>query len=406
MDCIAKLKAGVMHEALVGPDRSNSVLMTIPGGIQFPVKRTFGPTAEGLMWFEIASPEGPGWLPGSAVDVSGEGCPQPEREEEQPVLTLNTAAVAPVQVTATEATTTPDATAAVVSTLEGTPQVAPVVAVPALSEKTFKVVVMSDNGVRVRSAADTNASVLVEGLRKGLEAIYLETNAAGDWVKVKLYDKNQTEGWMTAQYAQIQDVVEKQVSPNIAVAPDLALIDVPYHSQEDADAKAAWSDCGPTSLRMIIGWNAVRQGKVNPPDLTIDQVVKTVGIGAKEFSSFRQLIPAARTYGLEMYHTNQATIPRIKREVDAGRPTLQLVRYGSFSGRMFQRFTAGHFLVVVGYTDTHIIVNDPYWGDPRRDEGHNFHIPLTEFEHAIGPEGSALAGNMPYQALFLDTRSL
>lgn len=376
MDCIAKLKPGGMYEALVGPDPSNSVLMRVPGGIQFPVKRTFGPK-DGIMWYELATPQGPGWLNQSQLNLIGDGCPQPEVQDE--ALSLDLAQPPAV---------TPPATARV------------------LGEFALKLAIVNDNGVRVRQSPDANGAVLHPGLRKGTEAEWLESSTDGAWHKVRLYSyPERIEGWITAEFANLQELTEKIASVNQSVQPGEVILDVPYHSQEDTDAKYAWADCGPTSMRMIIAWNAVRQGLPNP-ELTIDEVSRTVGIGPKEFSHFAMLIPAGRKFGLEFYHTNQATIPRIKREIDAGRPVLQLVRYGSYSGRQHTRFTAGHFMVVTGYNDTHMIVNDPYWAAPRREEGQYWQIPLAEFEHSIGPEGSALAGNMPYQALFLDPRAL
>lgn len=376
MPCIAKLKPGAMHNALAGPDGSNTVLMQIPGGIQFPVKKSFVQQDDGQTWYEINTPQGPGWLRADALALTGDDCPKPDDNSE--ALTLDKS-----QPPAVKAET-----------------------VTVLGEKTLKIATMNDNGVRVRDVPSVPSNVLHPGLRRGTEAVYLESNADGSWHKIRLYTYPEAiEGWATAEYIDVEEVIEKQVSRNISTNAGEVILDVPYHSQEDATAKAAWADCGPTSLRMILAWNEVRNGRPDL-DITVDDVTSTVGIGPKQFSSFGMLIPAARHFGLEMYHSNQATIPRIKREIDAGRPTLQLVHYGSFSQRMHKRFTSGHFLVVTGYNDTHIIVNDPYWKPPRREEGHHWAIPIHEFETSIGPVGSGKAGNMPYQALFLDPRAL
>lgn len=375
MSCLAKLKPGSMHNALVGPDGSNTVLMQIPGGIQFPVKRTFGPKDDGLSWYEIATPQGPGWLRSDALDLIGDDCPKAEQNDVALTIDKST----PPQVKAETLTV--------------------------LGEKKLKIATINDDGVRVRDVPQVPSNVLHNGLRRGTEAEYIESSSDGSWHKIRLYDDRRTEGWATAEYIDVEEIVEKQVSRNLSTNPGEVILDVPYHSQEDATAKAAWADCGPTSLRMILGWNEVRNGRPDL-DITVDDITKTVGIGPKEFSHFSMLIPAARHYGLEMYHTNQATLARIKRELDAGRPTLQLVHYGSYSQRMHKRFSAGHFMVVAGYNDTHVIVNDPYWAPPRREEGHHWAIPIAEFENSIGPVGAGKMGNMPYQALFLDPRAL
>lgn len=381
MDCVARTKVGGPHNVYTGPDASNSVLTTTPGGIQFLVKRSFGPTEEGIIWYEVQTADGPGWLINDTVQVEGTEC----------------GGVA-------EEIVTPEMTEEEVGDLSESEQALeppPVV----LKECVFNLLTVVSNGLRVRTEPHDDASILVYGLRKGVEAEWLEQTDDLLWHRVRLFDSRQTEGWVSAEYTRVDTITERQVSPNISPNEGEVLVEVPYHSQEDIDAKYAWADCGPASLRMIIGWNAIRFGKPNP-DLTVDAVTKTVGIGPKQFSHFRQLIPAARKFGLEMFHTNQATLPRVKHEIDFGRPVLSLVQYGAFSERQHKKFTAGHFLVVTGYNSTHVIVNDPYWSGTRRDEGNGFAIPIDEFEYSIGPRGSRKAGNMPHQALFLDTRSL
>ena len=381
MNCIAKTLSGQQHNIFTGPDFTNTVLTTVPGGINFLVKRSFGPLDDGQYWYEIATPQGPGWLHSGTVEVTGEGCGQKKPQDE----------ITPVM-SSTETPSEPT-----VEAIEPPPLV--------LKQQIIRIVTVVSQGVCVRSEPKPEAMVLLPGLRNGVEAIWKESTPDGKWHKIDMYDDANTQGWVNAEYTRVADIIEKQVSPNVSTVAGEVLLDVPYHSQEDADAKYAWADCGPTSLRMIIAWNAHRFGLPNP-NITVDEIVRTVGIGPKDFSSFAQLIPAARKYGIEMYHTNQATLERVKRELDFGRPVVQLVRYGSFSQRQHQRFTSGHFLVVTGYNATHVYFNDPYWAGEQRNEGHNWAVPNEEFNHSIGPKGAGMAGNMPYQALFLTPSAL
>jgi hypothetical protein len=180
---------------------------------------------------------------------------------------------------------------------------------------------------------------------------------------------------------------------------DKVLLDVPYHSQEDGDARWAGADCGPACVRMLIGWNAVRQGQSNP-NLTLDEVSKATGMGRRRFSFPSQLVIVGENYGLKLAYRKDAKFPAVLAELDAGRPVISLIRYANLTGRQNQRFRGGHFVVVVGYNDSEIVLNDPDWWGSRRSEGAGFRVPRDEFEDAIGP-ASLRAGNNPYQAIFV-----
>jgi hypothetical protein len=57
-------------------------------------------------------------------------------------------------------------------------------------------------------------------------------------------------------------------------------------------------------------------------------------------------------------------------------------------------------VVVVGYNDREIILNDPDWWGSRRSEGAGCRVSRADFEAAIGPDNWK-AGNNPYQAVFV-----
>jgi hypothetical protein len=181
-------------------------------------------------------------------------------------------------------------------------------------------------------------------------------------------------------------------------------LDVPYHSQEDLDAKWAAADCGPTCVHMVIDWRAKVRGQPLP-NITTDQVSKNAGITPRSFSQFSNLMAAGNTYHLKLNYTRDAQLPRILAEIDAGRPVIMLIRYGNLSQRQNQAFGGGHFVVVIGYNSQEIILNDPDWWGTQRNNGAGFHVPRAEFEGAIGLD-LRKTGNEPYQGLFVDPSAI
>lgn len=194
------------------------------------------------------------------------------------------------------------------------------------------------------------------------------------------------------------------LTPRPPAARPRVMLNVPYHSQEDPDARWAAGDCGPACVRMLIGWNALRQGQPNLP-LSVDEVSQWTGMGPARFSFPAQLVRVAGRYGLKLVESRDATLKRVLAEVGAGRPVISLVRYGSISNRQNLGFRGGHFIVVVGYDDQYIYANDSDWWGDLRAQGAGLPIPRGEFERAIGVD-SWKAGNPPYWGVFVDPSAL
>jgi len=111
-------------------------------------------------------------------------------------------------------------------------------------------------------------------------------------------------------------------------------------------------------------------------------------------------VAAGEKYGLKLVYRQDAKLPVVLAELDAGRPVISLIRYANLKGRQNQRFRGGHFVVVVGYNEREIILNDPDWWGSKRGGGAGFRVPRAEFEGAIGLDNWK-AGNSPYQAVFV-----
>jgi ABC-type bacteriocin/lantibiotic exporter with double-glycine peptidase domain len=175
---------------------------------------------------------------------------------------------------------------------------------------------------------------------------------------------------------------------------------MPYISQEDVGAKAFANDCGPTCLAMMFAHYGLAR------NISVDRICRDIGIaprGKGSFAGLNQLIFAASKYGLKLKHHRPVALPEIVLEIDADRPVLALIHYGSLSRRQ-STFNGGHFVVVTGYDDSGLLVHDPDWWGSRRVEGEYLPVPYLEFATAFGPIGARKAGNLPSQALFVIPR--
>lgn len=114
---------------------------------------------------------------------------------------------------------------------------------------------------------------------------------------------------------------------------------VPYFSQRDYGGAQAWSICGCTSVAMVLKFYGIDK---DPNDV----------LAANGKASCQSPDGCANVYrknGLSSHSTTTGTYSEIKSHLDQGRP---VVIHGYFT-------SSGHIMVIVGYTDTHWICNDP-----------------------------------------------
>jgi hypothetical protein len=126
---------------------------------------------------------------------------------------------------------------------------------------------------------------------------------------------------------------------SIEVQPDEVSIDVPYYYQYD-NANEPGSTCGITSAAMLV--DTFDSGSVTP-----DSLYRTYG--KAQGQSPEGLAALYRSEGLAADWTYTGTRAEIRAHLDAGRP---VVVHGWWT-------TAGHVTVIVGYSDSDWIVNDP-----------------------------------------------
>lgn len=144
------------------------------------------------------------------------------------------------------------------------------------------------------------------------------------------------------------------------------LLTVEYKSQLDSDASASRNDCGPACLAMLLNAFGL--------PATTDAVFRRTGAPPDGYISMAQLVRVADSYGVPLEFRKGWQLGQLRAMLDLGRPLIALVHYGVFSrlqpGASTQSGFAGpHFLLVVGYHDEHVVVHDPLWSGPRRNEG-------------------------------------
>jgi len=171
-------------------------------------------------------------------------------------------------------------------------------------------------------------------------------------------------------------------------APDrileFVLLDVPYHSQHEADAQWFRKDCGPACVEMI--------GKSFNPNapVTTNEIMKHITAGVDRGVYVRELQAACgHFFDVDLDRYDPTDWRALKGWLEDGRPVIVLVHYGSFGMRIDRSYTAGHFMVVVGYDVIdyqgerveRAIVHDPdFYGDM---QSQGAFLPVTQ-DHFVG----------------------
>jgi hypothetical protein len=145
------------------------------------------------------------------------------------------------------------------------------------------------------------------------------------------------------------------------------VLDVPYRSQWDEDATKTTTDCGPACLAMLLDY----YGK----QVSINELFSATGVQPGRYVGFGQLQRVGRDHGVTFSYDTNLRLNDLKRWIDEGKPVIALVKYSYWSqiepGLSTQdTFTGPHFVVVVGYGEGNIYINDPNYWSPRREEGY------------------------------------
>jgi nucleoid-associated protein YgaU len=167
---------------------------------------------------------------------------------------------------------------------------------------------------------------------------------------------------------------------------------IPYKSQSDSDANDFRNDCGPACVAMILNGLGV--------NVSTNAVYRKTGAKANEYVSVSQMMNAAATYGIDFDYFYPWNLDDLKRSIMGGRAFIPLVHYGEWSrlGLTQSSFTGPHFVVVVGFDEHYVYVNDPLWKDGRRSEGEHKAWTYDQFKKAWG--NAHKDGNRDFSGIF------
>lgn len=179
-------------------------------------------------------------------------------------------------------------------------------------------------------------------------------------------------------------------------------LNVPYRSQWDQDAKNHETDCGPTSAAMILNAFGV--------DMNPDNFYSLIDTpkGPSDYTNFIELMTATKKKGVTMewksYIGPGEAWEKLKANMDTGKPMLALVKYQPWRAVTGNQFSGGHFVVIVGYDDQNVYMNDPLFGLwASRSKGDHYAMPLNTF---LNGWGGFPANENPNFACAIVTQSL
>lgn len=110
---------------------------------------------------------------------------------------------------------------------------------------------------------------------------------------------------------------------------------IPFYAQLE-------NQCGPASLAAVLNYYGV--------EVTPDSIASEIFSQSARGTLNLDMLIYARKKGLNAVQYN-GTFEDIKTNIDAGKPLIVLVDFGSFF------YSQNHFMVVTGYSDSGIIVN-------------------------------------------------
>ena len=175
------------------------------------------------------------------------------------------------------------------------------------------------------------------------------------------------------------------------------MLNVPYRSQEDPDARRFRNDCGPAVVAMLIDWQRQQHGQPIQP-VSIDDLSAETSLAQSDVGlDTTDVIALAAKHGVTLSLTGSLSIALITAEIDVGRPPFALISYVPLLGRENQGDKFGHFVLITGYDLNNIYLNDPDWwtqGSTNRDQGHNWQVPIAQFTLAMSQSPAPYQGGL------------
>ncbi|MEA3454648.1 MAG: VWA domain-containing protein, partial [Candidatus Caldatribacteriota bacterium] len=165
-------------------------------------------------------------------------------------------------------------------------------------------------------------------------------------------------------------------------------IPVPYITQVPPGEWTSTRNCGPASFLMVYCYHnkttPTEQGIRDINDWFVEKEIwsntnKYNGRGA----SPEELEKLAKEYGgfSESYRDTKWNLDKIEQEINAGRPVIVAVfgKIITMSGYERDLRKNGHWVVVRGFTETHVICNDPGFSEWHTPNGNGIRYPKEDF---------------------------
>ena len=156
------------------------------------------------------------------------------------------------------------------------------------------------------------------------------------------------------------------------------MLQVPYHSQEDADSREFGNDCGAACASMLLEWAG--KGRISVNKLAEETTLPSnrSGLNVKQVATLitQNGLPAQAVQGT-------ANFQAVQDQINAGHPVVALINYGPISERQNTADNFGHFVVVVGADSDSVYLNDPdFWGN-KMQYGAGLKVKASEFQRAL-----------------------
>lgn len=184
----------------------------------------------------------------------------------------------------------------------------------------------------------------------------------------------------------------------------MSILNVPYrsqiHTKPGADGSYGKGDCGPTTLVMELDALKI--------PATIDEVGRKMGKPEGYTSAnLREMQTVAGEYdvalGWHKFVTPATTLDwtKVNDLVNHGSPIIALVWYPLLPLRYDLRYNYGHYVLILGTTETQVVYHDPYW---KGEAGAYLKTGKAEFAKAWLTTG--IHSKTPAQGLYLKDRSV
>ena len=226
---------------------------------------------------------------------------------------------------------------------------------------------------------NTPLNVKIPGIPTNVK--FAKDAAWGKWGQILL---NGVQGWTHLDYVRFVET--------LPIENPIKMLDVPFYSQDDAWSNRFRNDSGPACALMLVQHQLKQHGLKPMAALTVDRLAADTPLNVNDqpqsLSDITQLLDK---YGVSNNYRQPLDTAAIRRELDADHPVIVWVRYKHImtTGEDF-----GHFVVVVGYSNTGFWIHEPYRG------GANFYVAREQFETALSDYAGSTVSK-PYQGIAL-----